>query len=65
MANGGAAVVVEDAELDGERVRDLVPELIFDAARLREMAAASAALAMPDAAERVAAEVLAAIGGSA
>ena len=65
MASAGAAIVVEDAELTGETVRKLVAELIFDAERLRAMSAASAGLAMPDAAERVAVEVLAAIGGSA
>ena len=65
MASAGAAVVVEDSELDGERVRELVSELIFDDAKLRRMGAASASLAMPGAAERVAAEVLAAIEGSA
>ena len=63
MSDAGAAVVVEDSELDGERVRELASELIFDDRRLREMGAAAAALAMPDAADRVAAEVLAAIGG--
>ena len=63
MADAGAAVVVEDSELDGERVRELASELIFDERRLRAMGAAAAALAMPDAADRVAAEVLAAIGG--
>ena len=62
MAGAGAAVVVEDSELDGERVRELAGELIGNDERLARMAEASAGLAMPDAAERVAAEVLAAIG---
>jgi UDP-N-acetylglucosamine--N-acetylmuramyl-(pentapeptide) pyrophosphoryl-undecaprenol N-acetylglucosamine transferase len=61
MAAGGAAIVVDDAELDSERLRTLVGELIDDAPRLQAMASASAALARPDAAERVAAEVLGAI----
>jgi len=62
MAGAGAAVVVEDSELDAQRVRELTGELIGDDERLREMAAASAGLAIPDAAERVASEVLGAIG---
>jgi len=62
MAQAGAAVLVEDSELDGPRVRELATELLDDEDRLREMSAASAALAMPDAAERVAAEILDAIG---
>ena len=61
MAGAGAAIVVEDSELDSERVRELATELISDGERLSAMSEASAALAMPDAAERVAAEVLAAI----
>ena len=65
MASAGAAVVVEDSELDGERVRKLAGELIEDDERLTRMGEASAGLAMPDAAERVAAEVLSAIGGRA
>jgi UDP-N-acetylglucosamine--N-acetylmuramyl-(pentapeptide) pyrophosphoryl-undecaprenol N-acetylglucosamine transferase len=62
MRDAGAAVVVEDAELDGQRARELVSELIFDEARLRQMARASAGLAMPDAAARIATEVIASIG---
>jgi UDP-N-acetylglucosamine--N-acetylmuramyl-(pentapeptide) pyrophosphoryl-undecaprenol N-acetylglucosamine transferase len=62
MAGAGAAVVVEDSELDGERVRKLAGELIENDERLTRMAEASAGLAMPDAAERVAAEVLSGIG---
>ena len=60
MAEGGAAVVVEDAELDPQRLRSLVAELLGDPERLRGMAEAARRLARPDAAERVAAEVLAA-----
>ena len=62
MAGAGAAVVVEDEDLNGERVRELTADLFGDDARLRAMAAASAGLAVPDAAERIAGEVLAAIG---
>ena len=61
MAGAGAAVVVEDEDLNGQGVRDLTTELLGDEARLRSMAEASAALAVTDAAERIADEVLAAI----
>lgn len=59
MAEAGAAVVVEDADLDPERLRTLCRGLLGDEDRLASMAAASASLARPDAASRVAAEVLA------
>ena len=61
MARAGAAVVVEDAELDGPTVLRLARELLDDPDRLARMSAASASLAMPDAADRIAAEVLAAV----
>jgi len=61
MASAGAAEVVEDADLTGEVVWERVNALLADGERLREMGAASASLAMPDAAQRVAAEVLDAI----
>lgn len=64
MAEAGAAVVVEDSQLDGVRVRALVTELLSDSSRLGEMAAASASLAMPDAAAGVAGEILEAIGAA-
>ncbi len=62
MAAGGAAVVVEDSELHPASLRELATKLLADPARLGAMAEASRALARPDAAERVAAELLAAIG---
>jgi UDP-N-acetylglucosamine--N-acetylmuramyl-(pentapeptide) pyrophosphoryl-undecaprenol N-acetylglucosamine transferase len=61
MAEAGAAVVVEDSELDPVRLRGLAGELLADDQRLREMAAAARGRARPDAAQRIAAEVLAAI----
>ena len=61
MSAGGAAVVIEDSELEPARLRTLAAELLGDAARLDAMAAASRSLARPDAAARVAAELLAAI----
>jgi UDP-N-acetylglucosamine--N-acetylmuramyl-(pentapeptide) pyrophosphoryl-undecaprenol N-acetylglucosamine transferase len=62
MADGGAAVVVEDAELDPDRLRQLVNGLFADSERLEGMAAAAAGLARPDAAQRIARELLDAIG---
>lgn len=61
MAQAGAAEVLEDAELDPARVRRLVGELLGDRSRLEAMAAAARSRARPDAAQRVAAEVVAAI----
>ena len=57
MSDGGAAQVVDDAELDGELLGGLVLELLGDRARLAEMAAASARLGRPDATQRVADEM--------
>lgn len=59
MADGGAAVAVPDAELDGPRLAREVAALLGAPERLAAMASAAAALARPDAAERIAAEVLA------
>jgi UDP-N-acetylglucosamine--N-acetylmuramyl-(pentapeptide) pyrophosphoryl-undecaprenol N-acetylglucosamine transferase len=59
MTEAGAAAVIEDSELDSDRLRSLVAELLGDPERLARMASASAGLARPDAAQRVAAEVLA------
>ena len=58
MADAGAAVVIDDGELTGERVRATVTELLGDAGRLGRMADASRSLAMPHAADQVAAELL-------
>jgi UDP-N-acetylglucosamine--N-acetylmuramyl-(pentapeptide) pyrophosphoryl-undecaprenol N-acetylglucosamine transferase len=58
MARAGAAVVLADSELEAGRLRSLVGELLGDRERLAEMSAASASLAKPDAAKRIAAEVL-------
>jgi UDP-N-acetylglucosamine--N-acetylmuramyl-(pentapeptide) pyrophosphoryl-undecaprenol N-acetylglucosamine transferase len=59
MAEAGAASIVEDEELDAERLLREVEPLLSDRARLDEMAAASRLLARPDAADRVADEILA------
>jgi UDP-N-acetylglucosamine--N-acetylmuramyl-(pentapeptide) pyrophosphoryl-undecaprenol N-acetylglucosamine transferase len=61
MAEAGAAEVVEDSELRPELLRRLTAELLADPGRLERMAAASRSLARPDAADRVAHEVLAAV----
>ena len=53
MVDGGAALMVDDAELDGEVLGRLVGELLAHGDRLGAMAAASAALGRPDAAQRV------------
>ncbi len=58
MADGGAAVVIPDAELTPDRLSGEVAELLADEDRLREMSIAARRLAKPDAAERIAHEVL-------
>ncbi len=58
MADAGAAVVIEDTELDGPAVARMAGVLLVDRARLAEMGAASASLARPDAARDVASEIL-------
>jgi UDP-N-acetylglucosamine--N-acetylmuramyl-(pentapeptide) pyrophosphoryl-undecaprenol N-acetylglucosamine transferase len=60
MAEGGAAVVLRDAELTPKRLRNEVNALLSDPDRLAAMSAASVALARPDAAHDIAAELLAA-----
>jgi UDP-N-acetylglucosamine--N-acetylmuramyl-(pentapeptide) pyrophosphoryl-undecaprenol N-acetylglucosamine transferase len=62
MADGGAAVVIPDAELTAERLSAEIAELLADEDRLRGMSIAARRLAKPDAAERIAAEVLRAAG---
>ncbi len=62
MADAGAAVVVPDEELTPARLRAEVDGLLADPERLAAMGRASAALARPDAAQRIAAELLAAAG---
>ena len=57
MADRGAALILPDAELTPERLRTETDALL---ARREEMSAAAAAIAKPDAAKDIAAEVLAA-----
>jgi UDP-N-acetylglucosamine--N-acetylmuramyl-(pentapeptide) pyrophosphoryl-undecaprenol N-acetylglucosamine transferase len=61
MEQGGAAVVIPDADLTAARLAHEVADLLHDRARLGAMAHASAALARPDAARDIAAELLAAV----
>ncbi len=60
MEEAGAAIVIGDEELGAERLAGEVRALLSDDSRLAAMAAASARLARPDAARRIADEVLAA-----
>jgi UDP-N-acetylglucosamine--N-acetylmuramyl-(pentapeptide) pyrophosphoryl-undecaprenol N-acetylglucosamine transferase len=61
MADGGAAVVIPDGELTADRLSRTISELLGDEDRLREMGIAARRLAKPDAAERIAREVLGAL----
>jgi len=58
MAEAGAAVVVEDAEMSAARLAAELGALLGDEARLAAMSVASAGLAKPDAARTIAGEVL-------
>ena len=60
MERAGAAVVIADDELTGERLRREVDALLSGRERLAAMARASAALARPDAARAIADELVAA-----
>ena len=60
MERAGAAVVVPDSQLTPERLRVEIDALLGDRERLAAMARASASLGRPDAAQRIATEVLAA-----
>jgi UDP-N-acetylglucosamine--N-acetylmuramyl-(pentapeptide) pyrophosphoryl-undecaprenol N-acetylglucosamine transferase len=58
MSEAGAAIVIEDAQLSATRLAREVAELLANHARLEAMASASRALARPDAAREIAAELL-------
>ncbi|MEY2571728.1 MAG: UDP-N-acetylglucosamine--N-acetylmuramyl-(pentapeptide) pyrophosphoryl-undecaprenol, partial [Acidimicrobiaceae bacterium] len=55
LVDAGAAVLVPDAEVDGDRVTDEVDRLLADDDRLSAMAVAARGLARPDAADAIAA----------
>jgi UDP-N-acetylglucosamine--N-acetylmuramyl-(pentapeptide) pyrophosphoryl-undecaprenol N-acetylglucosamine transferase len=57
VADAGAAVVLADAELDGQRFLSTVLELLADTGRREQMAAAARTIARRDAAQRVVALV--------
>ncbi|HET6571401.1 MAG TPA: glycosyltransferase, partial [Solirubrobacterales bacterium] len=61
MAAAGAAATIRDEELEPGRLATEIGAILHDDARLAAMAAASAGLAMPDAARRIADEVVAAV----
>jgi UDP-N-acetylglucosamine--N-acetylmuramyl-(pentapeptide) pyrophosphoryl-undecaprenol N-acetylglucosamine transferase len=61
MAEGGAAVVIPDRELTADRLSEEIAALLADEDRLREMAVAARRLAKPDAAQRIANEVMRAV----
>jgi len=63
MRRGGAATVLPDTDIGPERLAGEVAALLGDERRLREMASASRGLARPEAARRIADEVLGAAGG--
>jgi len=58
MRAGGAASLIADADLTAEGLRAEVEAVLSDPARLAKMAAAARGLARPDAAQRIADEVL-------
>jgi UDP-N-acetylglucosamine--N-acetylmuramyl-(pentapeptide) pyrophosphoryl-undecaprenol N-acetylglucosamine transferase len=58
MERAGAAVVIPDAQLDGPRLAREVGGLLAAPQRLAEMTNAARSVARPDAAERVAEELL-------
>ena len=60
MADAGAAIVLQDEELDPSTLASTVAALFADRERLERMSRASRALARPEAAETIAREVLAA-----
>jgi UDP-N-acetylglucosamine--N-acetylmuramyl-(pentapeptide) pyrophosphoryl-undecaprenol N-acetylglucosamine transferase len=60
MERAGAARVITDSELDPKLLLDVANGLFADEEALATMAAASRGLAMPDAARRIADEVLSA-----
>jgi UDP-N-acetylglucosamine--N-acetylmuramyl-(pentapeptide) pyrophosphoryl-undecaprenol N-acetylglucosamine transferase len=62
MADAGAATVIEDEALEPSSLATTVGDILSDAERLNAMSAASLSLARPDAAERIAAEILTAAG---
>jgi UDP-N-acetylglucosamine--N-acetylmuramyl-(pentapeptide) pyrophosphoryl-undecaprenol N-acetylglucosamine transferase len=65
LERAGAAVVVEESNLDAAYLVDTIAALIADAARLRTMSAAAKSLAHPKAVEEIAGMVAQLAGGAA
>jgi UDP-N-acetylglucosamine--N-acetylmuramyl-(pentapeptide) pyrophosphoryl-undecaprenol N-acetylglucosamine transferase len=63
MERAGAAVLIDDGELDADAVIAAADSIFGDQARLERMSRAAAGLAMPDAAERIADRILEAASG--
>jgi len=59
LAAAGAAEVIEERDLTGERMAEVLTALAADGARRTRMAAAARSLGKPDAAARVAARIVA------
>jgi len=64
MTEAGAAETIEDSALSASLLAERVAALLSDAARLESMSRASAGLARPDAARKIADEVLTAASGA-
>ena len=64
LAGAGAAVLIPDAELNPQRLREEVDELVADPQRLQAMGRAALGLARPHAAAVIASEVLHAAGAA-
>ena len=62
MAEAGAARIIADSSLTADRLASEVSELLGDDERLKAMASASRSIAKPDAADRIADEILKATG---
>ena len=62
VADAGGAVVIDESELGGSRLPDVVDELLGDGSKLTAMRAAMKRLAKPDAASRIVDRLLALTG---
>ncbi len=58
LCEAGAAVVIEEKDLTPERLSAAVRELLFDASRLNKMHQKALEIALPDAADQIAAAVM-------
>jgi UDP-N-acetylglucosamine--N-acetylmuramyl-(pentapeptide) pyrophosphoryl-undecaprenol N-acetylglucosamine transferase len=63
VADAGAAVSIDEAELSGSRLAEVVDELLADGAKLTAMSHAMRGLARPDAAARIVDRLLELAGG--